>query len=101
MLANRSCSACGALPYIGRISGGLLLLAGAYVAWYGWFALRVQDEPDAYAGPVDWVTGWSADITSWVQSTGPERIGLVLGLVLCLVAAWALLRPADRRASSR
>ena len=26
-----------ALPYIHRISGGLLVVAGAYLAWYGWY----------------------------------------------------------------
>ena len=85
-----------ALPYVSRVSGGLLVLAGLYVTWYGWFALRVQDDPGTFAGPVDWVTGWSADITSWVQSTGPERVGLVLGVVVLLVAAWAVLRPTRR-----
>jgi cytochrome c biogenesis protein CcdA len=29
-----------ALPYVSRFSGGLLVLAGGYVAWYGWFEVR-------------------------------------------------------------
>ena len=31
----------GVLPYINRISGVLLVLAGLYVAYYGWYELRV------------------------------------------------------------
>ena len=84
-----------ALRYVNRVSGALLVLAGAYVTWYGAFALRVQDDPETFAGPVDWVTGWSADITSWVQSTGPERIGLALAALICVIAAWAVMRPAE------
>ena len=30
-----------ATPVISRLSGGLLVVAGLYVAWYGWFELRV------------------------------------------------------------
>jgi cytochrome c biogenesis protein CcdA len=30
-----------AVPVISRLSGLLLVVAGAYVAWYGWFELRV------------------------------------------------------------
>ena len=28
------------LPYVSRIAGGLLVLTGAYVAWYGWNEIR-------------------------------------------------------------
>ena len=35
-----------ALPYVSRASGALLLLAGAYVAWYGWFEVRTLNGGD-------------------------------------------------------
>ena len=28
------------LPYVNRIAGALLVAAGAYVAWYGWYEIR-------------------------------------------------------------
>lgn len=30
-----------AMPWVGRLSGVLLVVAGAYVAWYGWYEIRV------------------------------------------------------------
>ncbi|CAN5752774.1 cytochrome c biogenesis CcdA family protein [soil metagenome] len=33
----------GFLPVMNRIAGGLLVVAGAYVAYYGWYELRVFD----------------------------------------------------------
>ncbi len=31
------------LPYVSRVAGAILIVAGAYVAYYGWYELRVQD----------------------------------------------------------
>lgn len=74
--------------HVSRASGALLVLAGTYVAYYGWYELRVLDGDTPPSGPVDAVTGWSDDISRWVNDTGPLRIGLVLslGLAAALVA---------------
>ena len=72
-----------ALPHIQRISGGLLLLAGLYVAYYGWYELRRLGERDA---AVDRVTGWSNDVAVWVSDVGPTRLGLLLSLVVAAAA---------------
>jgi cytochrome c-type biogenesis protein len=82
-----------ALPVINRVSGALLLVAGAYFTWYGLYELRIRDDPLTEAGPVDTVTGWSADITAWVQDVGAVRLGLVLGIVVCAALLYLLLRP--------
>ncbi|HEX6238935.1 MAG TPA: cytochrome c biogenesis protein CcdA [Acidimicrobiales bacterium] len=88
-----------AQPYVGRVAGGLVTLAGAYVAYYGGLALRTRG---AAAGTVpssnivDVVTGWSDDVTQWVDSTGAVRIAIaaliMLGLVL-LAGTRARRRP--------
>lgn len=36
----------GLVPKINRIAGGLLVIAGAYVAYYGWYSERVLSDPD-------------------------------------------------------
>ena len=64
-----------ALPLINRIAGVLLVVAGAYFTWYGIYELRIRDDPRTAAGPVDTVTGWSSDITTWIQDLGAERLG--------------------------
>lgn len=73
----------GAVPYVQRISGGILLLAGLYVAYYGWYELRSLGEQDAV---VVRVTSWSDDVAAWVNDTGPLRLGLLLALVVVAAA---------------
>jgi cytochrome c biogenesis protein CcdA len=82
-----------ALPHVLRISGGLLVVAGLYVAYYGWYELQRLGEEDA---AVDRVTAWSNDIAVWVNDTGPLR----LGLILALVVAGAAIVVATRRRSA-
>jgi cytochrome c-type biogenesis protein len=82
------------LPLINRISGALLVVAGAYFTWYGIYELRIRDDPLTEDGPVGTVTGWSSDISNWVQDVGAERLGLVLGIVVCVALLYVLLRPA-------
>ncbi|MET0490444.1 MAG: hypothetical protein ABW143_09430, partial [Acidimicrobiales bacterium] len=83
------------LPVINRIAGVLLVVAGAYFTWYGIYELRIRDDPRTAAGPVDTVTGWSSDISTWIQDRGATRLGLVLGIVVCAALLYVLLRPAD------
>lgn len=84
------------LPYVNRVSGALLVLAGAYVAYYGWYELRVRDGDLSGGGLADIVFGWNADISSWIQQVGPVRIGLVLALALAVATTAALARRAVR-----
>jgi cytochrome c biogenesis protein CcdA len=88
------------LPVINRISGALLVVAGAYFTWYGIYELRIRDDPRTEAGPVDVVTGWSGDISTWIQEVGPTRLGLVLGILVCAALLYVLLRPADDEADA-
>jgi len=68
-----------ALPHVQRISGVLLVIAGLYVAYFGWYELRRLGEEDA---AVDRVTGWSNDVTAFVTDVGPTTLGLLLALVV-------------------
>jgi cytochrome c-type biogenesis protein len=76
-------------PYIGRVAGGLVALAGAYVAYYGWLELRLDRSGPGElpaSGITDRVIGWSNDVTQWVQDTGALRIAVVLAALLAVVA---------------
>jgi cytochrome c-type biogenesis protein len=75
-------------PYINREAGGLVLLAGMYVAFYGVLELRTYRSSGANvpsSSVTDTVTGWSYDISDWIQSTGPVRIAVVLAVALLAV----------------
>jgi len=76
------------LPYVTRISGLLLVVAGAYLAHYGWYERRVRaGEAGDGSQAVDLVTGWSADAATLVYDVGPTRFGLLLALGLVVVLA--------------
>jgi cytochrome c-type biogenesis protein len=74
------------LPYVNRIAGGLLVLAGAYVAWYGWREIR-KDPNDAI---VKRVTDWSFTAGDWLTHH-QDAIVMVFALLL-LIAGWYATR---------
>lgn len=80
------------LPYINKISGVLLILAGLYLTYYGWYEIQVLNNGTDPGGPAGMVFRWNSDLSNWVNRTGATRIGIVLGgalLVAVLVAtAW-------------
>ena len=74
----------GILPHLQRVSGLLLAAAaaaaaaaaGAYVAWYGWFELRLAAGADPAAGPFDTAGRLSGRISTWITGVGAARLGL-------------------------
>jgi len=83
-----------ALPYISRVAGGVMVLMGAYLTWYGIYEIRLiqHGDQDATSGPVGLVTGWSSDVSNWLNSFDPLQVALVLGLVISAVVLVVLLR---------
>ncbi|MFN8017542.1 MAG: cytochrome c biogenesis CcdA family protein [Acidimicrobiales bacterium] len=81
------------LPYITRISGGIMFFMGLYLAWYGVYEVRVaKGDQHATAGPVGWVTNWSSSVSNWIDGFDPLQVALVLGVVVCVAVLVALLR---------
>lgn len=70
------------LPYVYRASGALLALAGLYVAYYGWYELRVRDGDTSGGAVATWVFDLNARVSNWIQDVGPVRIGLLLTTVV-------------------
>jgi len=68
------------------VSGVIIVIAGLYLAHYGWYERRVRagDGGDG-SSAVDTVTGWSGDISTWVNEFGSVRLGLLLSLALAAV----------------
>lgn len=85
-----------AAPVIARASGPLLVLAGAYVAWYGWFELR------AYAGAagpdpiVDAAGRVQAAISSWLGGLGAVAVAWIFAGALVTALVLGLRRLARR-----
>ncbi len=84
------------VPYVNRISGALLILAGAYVAYYGVYELRVREGELGGGGLAQLVFDWNASISTWIQETGPVRLGLLLALAIAVAVTLSLARRAAR-----
>ncbi len=80
------------MPYVTRASGAVLIVAGAYLAHYGWYERQVRAGDAGGSKAVDVVTGWSDATARWVNDIGPTRLGLLLalGLVAVLTATVGL-----------
>lgn len=79
------------LPYVSRVSGALLVAAGAYIAYYGWWELRGDFDADPIVdGALD-VQAWLAN---WVDS-------LSRGLLLLLLASAAVVAVVSSRRQRR
>ncbi|MBI2706642.1 MAG: cytochrome c biogenesis protein CcdA [Actinobacteria bacterium] len=78
------------LPHVERLAAGLLVIAGVYVTYYGWYSLRVYNGDTSVGGPAEFVYGLSGQMSSWIQAVGPGRIGLVLAGIVIASAVLAV-----------
>jgi hypothetical protein len=76
-----------ATRYVDRASGVLLLLVGAYLVWYGRFAIDPAN--GTASSPLAWVEDWSTSASVWLHDAG-TALGLVVAVAV--VSALALTR---------
>ncbi|MEM7338039.1 MAG: cytochrome c biogenesis CcdA family protein [Actinomycetota bacterium] len=67
------------MPYIYTISAVVLIIVGAYVAWYGFWSTDPINNP---AGPVIWVEERQAEVANWI-----DRRTTVLGWGFLIINA--------------
>jgi cytochrome c biogenesis protein CcdA len=85
-----------ATPYVSRASGVLLLVAGAYVAWYGWFEVRTLGGGD---GQDPGVRG-ALRVQTWLQNEViPDRPAVAAMWVAVLTVAVGVFAAARSRRS--
>ena len=86
------------LPFMGTVSGIVLVIAGIYLIDYGVWEIRIQDDLGAPNLLVDQFETFQAAVSNWIVDATPERIGvltvvLIAGLYLL---AWFEDNPGDR-----
>ncbi|MGA8045501.1 MAG: cytochrome c biogenesis protein CcdA [Dermatophilaceae bacterium] len=91
----------GVAPHLKRISGAFLVLAGAYVTWYGWVEYRAFQGDFIAGGPVEWVTTLSGRISATIAGTGPWVAAGAVALVVVTVALAELRRRRSRVSTER
>ena len=82
------------MPYMGRISGALVAIAGAIVAYYGWSETRTES-----TGFARWLVDRQSGLLSWIRSIGEVRVGII-GVML-ISGAIAISLAARRPVSDR
>lgn len=89
-----------AAPYIDRVAGGLLVVTGIYLVWYGIAEIRLASRGPTSDPVIDRVTGWSGDISAAVHDIGGTEVGLILALFVAVVALVVVVRTGGRRTGS-
>ncbi|MGN9839711.1 cytochrome c biogenesis CcdA family protein [Nonomuraea sp. H19] len=82
------------LPYVSRTSGALLVLAGLYVAYYGWYELRVFSGAATEDPVIDAATAVQGAITGWLEGLGVGWIALALAVLVMVTFGLRRLRSA-------
>ena len=81
-----------AAPLIGRVAGALLLIAGGYVAWYGWYEIRVL-RGDTVSDPiVDGGARLQTALAGWLDRLGPATNAVTFAVLLAGVLLVRLRR---------
>jgi cytochrome c biogenesis protein CcdA len=85
------------LPHVSRASGAFLLLAGLYVAYYGWYELRVNAGDSADDPIVGAVTEIQGQVTMRLDAIG---VWWIAGAFILAASLAAALRTVQRRRDS-
>lgn len=87
-----------ASPVLSRLGGALLVLAGTYVAWYGWYEIRLFNGSTTTDPVITTATSVQRRLSDLLDHTGPAAIAAAFAVLL---TAAALLWQAHRRRRSR
>lgn len=90
-----------AMPHVTRLGGALLVLVGAYVAWYGAYELRVYAGGDPEDPIVAAASGIQSVLASGVERLGPGFFALSLLALATLVAFGPVLARRRGKRSTR
>jgi cytochrome c-type biogenesis protein len=81
-----------ALPYVHLAAAVLMLLMGAYLAYYGWYEIRVQGGNLARDPIVDFFQRRQSSLSAWIQDVGAVRLGLAMAVTVAIVLIAAMTR---------
>jgi cytochrome c biogenesis protein CcdA len=77
-----------ALQYVDRVAAGLLVVVGAYLVYYGIYALGTDSSSSTGVAVID---DWSSRASAWLQDGG-TTLGWVFAALVAAGLAWAFLR---------
>jgi cytochrome c-type biogenesis protein len=78
------------LPYVNKVSGVLLVIAGVFLPLYGWWEIQVLDDPSTSHWIVDRSLDLQNRVQTWVLNSGETRLALAAGLIVTAAIVWAI-----------
>ena len=77
------------LPYMNRISGVFLIVAGIFVSYYAWVSIQ-ELRSGSGSALVDWTYDVQNSLTAWVERVGAGRLaaGAAIVIVAAVAVAW-------------
>ncbi len=78
------------LPHINRVSGGFLVIVGAFLALYGWWEVLVLRNEQPTNPIVDFVNQIQTTLTNWSYDAGVNRLATAGAFILVGIILWAL-----------
>lgn len=78
------------LPHMQTISGALLVVAGVFVAYYGWVEVQELSSGGSSA-VVDWTRDVQSSLQNWAEGVGGARLAVGAALIIGAAVAAALL----------
>ncbi|BCL12548.1 cytochrome c biogenesis CcdA family protein [Micromonospora sagamiensis] len=82
-----------AAPLLGRATGLLLMVTGGYVAWYGWYEVRVlTGRGDADDPVIAAASAVQTALSGWLAGLGPWTVAAAALVLLALAAGVTLTR---------
>ncbi|WP_422734016.1 cytochrome c biogenesis CcdA family protein [Micromonospora sp. WMMD558] len=79
-------------PLLGRVAGVLLALTGGYVAWYGWYEIRLFANGGGDDPVIEGAGRVQSAISSWVGELGPWVVAAAVVALLALAAGIQVVR---------
>jgi len=85
-----------ALPYVNKVSGIFLTIAGVFLIFYGWWEIQISRGNLTTNILVDESNKLGSTITNWVATVGGVRIAIAIGLILAAILLWGLHSAMER-----
>lgn len=81
-----------AAPVLSRLGGVLLVVAGCYVAWYGWYEIRLLGGADVGDPVIDGAAVVQRWLAATLDSAGPAVLAVVFAVLLAAAGLGWLAR---------
>ena len=85
------------LPWVNRISGGLLVGAGVFLVFYGWWEIQISRNNIDTNSLVDLSNDGSARLNQWINDVGTGRFAMATVVIIVGALIWALSGTLTRR----